>query len=270
MYKRQDRIGVPQGPAYARIIAEMFLDKLLNSVLKKFDQNKIYVYRYVDDMVFFCRPDFDSRRLFDELMSFFPLVGLPINLNKSKYYGKICDLFDSEKGQILHTDSFNYDLIENDYTGYMLEEEKKSKLKKYLMENPFNVGSLGYIFGKYTISEAQTWCLQNCRTEILSAYEGRGSNYKKFYEFLFQNEEYMKIILDNQELKLIPFKSLNFSNFIHTLYYAVQDRTISPKIFERIKEEYLKKLLTNELKKDDCIIVKALLLVDAEVPNEQS
>ena len=265
-----DRIGVPQGPAYARIIAEMFLDKLLNSVLKKFDQKKIYSYRYVDDMVFFCRPDFDSRMLFDELMSFFPLVGLPVNLNKSKYYGKICDLSGNEKVQILHSDSFNYDLTENDYTGYMLEEEKKSKLKEYLIENPFNVGSLGYIFGKYTISEAQIWCLQNCRTEILSACEGRGSNYRKFYDFLFQNEKYIKIILDNQELKLIPLKSLNFSNFIHTLYYAVQDRIISPPIFERIKEEYLKKILDNELKKDDCIIVKALLLVNAEVANEKS
>ena len=152
----------------------------------------------------------------------------------------------------------------------MLEEEKKSKLKEYLTENPFNVGSLGYIFGKYTISEAQIWCLQNCRTEILSACEGRGSNYRKFYEFLFQNEKYIKIILDNQELKLIPLKSLNFSNFIHTLYYTVQDRTISPQIFERIKEEYLKKILDNELKKDDCIVVKALLWVDAEVANEKS
>ena len=76
--------------------------------------------------------------------------------------------------------------------------------------------------------------------------------------------------MDNQELKLIPLKSLNFSNFIHTLYYTVQDRTISPQIFERIKEEYLKKILDNELKKDDCIVVKALLWVDAEVANEKS
>ena len=265
-----DRIGVPQGPAYARIIAEMFLDKLLNSVLNKFEQKKFYVYRYVDDMVFFCRPDFDSRMLFEELMSFFPSVGLPINLNKSKYYGKICDLSGSEKAQILHVDSFNYDLIENDYTGYILEEEKKSKLKKYLMENPFNIGSLGYIFGKYTISEAQIWCLQNCRTEILKASDGRGSNYRKFYEFLFQNEEYMEIILNNHELEFIPFESLNFSNFIHTLYYAVQDRRISPSIFYRIKEEYLKKLLDSELKESDYIIVKALLWIDAEVPDEKS
>ena len=265
-----DRIGVPQGPAYARVIAEMFLDKLLDSELSKFDQEKFYVYRYVDDMIFFCRPDFDSRMLFDELLSFFPSVGLPINLDKSKYYGKISDLSDKEKAEILHTDSFNYDLIENEYTGYMLEEEKNSKLKKYLMENQFNIGSLGYIFGKYTISEAQIWCLQNCRTEILRASDGRGSNYRKFYEFLFRNEKYMKIILDNHELDFIPLESLNFSNFIHTLYYAVQDQIISQKIFERIKVEYLTKISDRALKEDDGIIVKALLLVEAEVPDEKS
>lgn len=47
------RIGVPQGPAYARIIAEMFLDRLLESVCQRFNNNGFYMYRYVDDIVFF-------------------------------------------------------------------------------------------------------------------------------------------------------------------------------------------------------------------------
>ncbi len=43
-------------------------------------------------------------------------------------------------------DSFNYELNENEYTGTLLEEERRKKLKDYLMKNPFNIGSLGYIF----------------------------------------------------------------------------------------------------------------------------
>lgn len=138
------------------------------------------------------------------------------------------------------------------------------------MENPFNVGSLGYIFGKNTITEAQNWCLDYCREDILKSCEGRGSNFRKFYEFLFRNERYMKKILDNQELLLISLDSLNFSNFIHTLYYAVQDHVIAPEIFERIKCEYLEELPDTEMKEDDRVIVKALTLISAEVPNEKS
>lgn len=261
------RIGVPQGPAYARIIAEMFLDRLLNKALCQFERKGFYVYRYVDDIVFFCRPDFDGRALYDELMRFIPSAGLPINLEKSRYFGSIYTLTDEEKSMLLHKDSFNYELNENEYTGTMLEEEKRNKLKGYLMNNPFNMGSLGYIFGKNTIIEAQIWCLENYRSDILGSYEGRGSNFRKFYEFLFQNERYVERVLDNQELFLIPLNSLNFSSFIHTLYYAVQERIILPEIFKRIKLEYLEALPNIELKKDDSVIVKALILINAEVPD---
>lgn len=264
------RVGVPQGPAYARIIAEMFLDRILDRVFCRFERGGFYVYRYVDDIICLCRPDFDGRALFDELIAFLPSAGLPINLEKSRYFGNINTLTDEEKDMLLHKDSFNYELNENEYTGTLLEEEKRKKLKNYLMENPFNIGSLGYIFGKNTITEAQIWCLKNCRSDILRSYEGRGSNYRKFYEFLFRNERYMNEIIDSQELSLIPLDSLNFSNFVHTLYYAVQDKIIAPEIFERIKQEYLKKLSDIGLREDDSVIVKALILISAEVPDEKA
>lgn len=264
------RIGVPQGPAYARIIAEMFLDRMLKSVCHRFDRSRFYMYRYVDDIVFFCNPNFDGRVLFDELTGFLPSAGLPVNLKKSRYFGKISSLTDEEKSVLLHKDSFNYELKENEYTGILFEEEKRRKLKDYLMENPFSVGSLGYIFGNNTITEAQNWCFEYCRKDILKSCEGRGSNFRKFYEFLLRNERYMKIILDNQELFLISLDSLNFSNFIHTLYYAVQDHVIESEIFERIKCEYLKELQDTELKEDDRVIVKALILISVEVLDEKA
>ena len=227
------------------------------------------MYRYVDDIVFFCKPDFDGRELYDNLTGALPSAGLPVNLEKSRYFGKISSLTDEEKRMLLHQDSFNYELKENEYTGILLEEERRRKLKNYLMKNPFNVGSLSYIFGKNTISEAQNWCLNYYRKDILKSCDGRGSNFRKFYEFLFRNERYMKKILDNQELLLINLDSLNFSNFIHTLYYAVQNHVIAPSIFERIKYEYLEKLTDTELKEDDRVIVKALKLINAEVSNEK-
>ena len=111
------RIGVPQGPAYARIIAEMFLDRLLEFACRRFDHSKFYMYRYVDDIVFFCNPDFDGKVLFEELTGFLPSAGLPVNLEKSTSFGKISSLTDEEKSVLLHKDSFNYELKENEYTG---------------------------------------------------------------------------------------------------------------------------------------------------------
>lgn len=264
------RIGVPQGPAYARIIAEMFLNQLLESMCQQFKNSGFYMYRYVDDIVFFCEPDFDGKTMYDYLIGTLPSAGLPINYDKTKYFGKISSINDKDRRELLHQDSFNYELKENEYTGILVEEERRKKLKNYLMKNPFNVGSLGYIFGTNTFSEAQSWCLDYYREDILKSCNGRGSNFRKFYEFLFKNERYMKLILDNEELELISLDSLNFSNFVHSLYYAVQDHVITPPLFERIKHEYIEKLFDTKMKKDDEIIIDALRLITAEVSDEKA
>lgn len=263
------RIGVPQGPAYARIIAEMFLDQLLENVYMRYDRNNFYAYRYVDDLVYFCNPDIDAKALFEDLKNSLRVCGLPINLEKSKYYGKISNLSMEDKSVLLHKDSFNYELKENEYTGTLLEYEKRKKLRNYLMKNPFNVSSLGYIFGNNTISEAQIWCMENYRKDILKSREGRGSNFRKFYIFLFQNEQYLEKVLDAEELFLLPIDSINFSNFIHCLYLSVQDRVIMPELYERIKNEYLGSLDDKRMNESDSIIVNALIMIKPEVPSEK-
>ena len=43
-----------------------------------------------------------------------------------------------------------------------------------------------------------------------------------------------------------------------------------PEIFERIKQEYLRELPDTKLKEDDSVVVKALILMSAEVPDEKA
>ena len=76
--------------------------------------------------------------------------------------------------------------------------------------------------------------------------------------------------MDIEELELISLDSLNFSNFVHSLYYAVQDHVITPPLFERIKHEYIEKLFDTKMKKDDEIIIDALRLITAEVSDEKA
>lgn len=263
------RIGVPQGPAYARIIAEMFLDRLLENVYVRYDRSNFYVYRYVDDIVIFCNPNMDGKTLFEDLKDSLFSYGLPANLEKSRYFGKISTLSEEDKRILLHKDSFNYELQENDYTGTLFGRERRKNLQNYLTNNQFRMESLGYIFGKNTIAEARVWCLENYRRDILKSHEGRGKNFRRFYYFLFQNKPYMDKVLDEKELFLIPTESLNFSNFIHTLYFTVQDRMIAPEIFERVKEEYLVLLQDRQMNERDSSILNALIMIKVEVLNEK-
>lgn len=263
-----NRIGVPQGPAYARIIAELYLDELLDRAISKYRKEELlYIYRYVDDMVVFCAPNVDGNKIFNDLIQFLTLSSLPINTNKSKYYGFIRNLTIEEKKDLLHDESFNYDLNGNLSISPVLEIEKWQRTKKYFAEHPFNIKALGYFFGKHTFLEAQKWCLEKFDEVILKSIEGRGSSFRSFYNFLFNNEKYMINLLDNNKLKLIQVNSLNFSNFIHELYYSIQSNTLHSDLFERIKKEYLAGLNTEELCEDDRIIVNALLEIKMEKSN---
>lgn len=263
-----NRIGVPQGPAYARIIAEMYLDRVLEKTTEKYEQAGFYMYRYVDDIVFFCQPDFPGKALYEDLKNMLLTYGLPINSEKSRYFGEIALLTEADKMFLLHADRFNYELQENEFTGMLLERERRKNLRKYLMGHSFDIGSLGYVFAQNTITEAQSWCVDNYRKDIFKTYEGRGSNFRKFYSFLFRNEEYMEEILDKKELFTIPEDSINFSNFIHTLYLTVQNKDISYDLFYRIKNEYLMRLDGAKINDIDYTVINALIMIEPEVLNE--
>ncbi len=263
-----NRIGVPQGPAYARIIAEMYLDRVLEKTTEKYDQTGFYMYRYVDDIVFFCKPDFQGKTLYEDLKNMLLTYGLPINSEKSRYFGEIALLTEEDKMFLLHADRFNYELQENEFTGMLLERERKKNLRKYLMSHSFDIGSLGYIFAQNTITEAQSWCVDKYRKDIFKSREGRGSNFRKFYSFLFRNEGYMEEILEKKELFAIPEDSINFSNFIHTLYLTVQNKGISHDLFFRIKNEYLMRLDNAKINDIDYTVINALIMIEPEVLNE--
>ncbi|TGY66193.1 reverse transcriptase domain-containing protein [Dubosiella muris] len=257
-----NRIGVPQGPAYARIISEMYLDKLLERALAKWGKKHFYMYRYVDDIIFFCEPNIDSLKLYEGIKEYLIFSGLPINSKKTKYFGRLKDLTVEERRTLLHEDSFNYELNENIYTGILLENERRLKLNKYLHENDFGIEKINYFFGRYVFPEVQDWCMKYYSEDILKSLEGRGNNFRTFYNFLFSQERYLVDFLDNEKFNLIPIKSLNFSNFIHELYYSTQNESISRRLFNRIKKEYLKKIPLDYVKEDDKTIIQALILIE--------
>lgn len=47
------RVGVPQGPAYARVLAELYLDNIVEKVCTDIEKGEYRILRYVDDIVVF-------------------------------------------------------------------------------------------------------------------------------------------------------------------------------------------------------------------------
>ena len=80
-----NRKGVPQGPAYARIIAEIFLGTILKKIMYKLKQDgQIHVYRYVDDVVLIFDDNYEGKKIYELFSAMLVEYGLELNLEKSK------------------------------------------------------------------------------------------------------------------------------------------------------------------------------------------
>lgn len=258
------RRGVPQGPAYARIIAEIYLDNILQEIYKKYDKNRFHAYRYVDDMVFFCLPGFEAKELYIDLKKTLTDFGLPINEEKSAFLGMIKNLTVEDKGKILHKDKFSYELKKCDPEDIIFKDERKRRLLNYLSKNEFDLGRLSCLFGDWTIDEAANVYYKKYAVKIFSSEIGRGSNFRRFYEYIFTHEHMCYDAIEKGYFKSIPLGSINFSAFIHTLYLLVVTDKICCDLFQNIKDKVLKELVDDV--KDVRIngVIKALLLLEEE------
>ena len=120
-----NRVGVPQGPAYARMIAETFLGILIENILDEMniEKDKIFVYRYVDDIIIFHDETINSEYIYDFFSKKFSMYGLTLNLEeKPRFMGKIKELSDDQRNEIMRTNQFQYGLKISEYS-YLLEDD---------------------------------------------------------------------------------------------------------------------------------------------------
>ena len=243
----ETRIGVPQGPAYARIIAEIFLGIIIERILGALEgnENEIKVYRYVDDIIIFYDDSFDGRDLFKKIKDAFLESGLYVNEEKSCIYGKISKLSDKQKAKVLREGQFQYGLKKNDYS-YLLETEYvKLKVNEVIdSKGGFKLSDISYYFSIYTNDNAKYFCFLQYADLIVKSSIGRGSGFSYFYQYIFDNSDVLQIFTNKKLYNLIPINTLNFSCFLSSLYYAVV-KDVENKKFQPIIADYVVRLCDN-------------------------
>lgn len=255
------RLGVPQGPAYARVLAEMYLDNIIEKACSGIEKVKYNIFRYVDDIVIFSRDQDVAHQIYKVLTSEFARAGLPVNQKKSHYPQKIADMNQTFRDQLLHRNQFNYDLVQNEYSGLLLEHERNVRINRYLTKNSFQIEALSYIYSSRSFDEAQYRCFYDYGKRIMSSRQGRGRGFRKFYSFVLEDQSLVQYALQNQWFQCIPVDSINFSNFISTMYYLINDHRLSNMVLDILFVYYLNddfqyRLLSEE----DRIVMDSIIL----------
>lgn len=262
------RQGVPQGPAYARIISEMYLDKVLSRILLEYNEQNYHLYRYVDDIIVFVEPENDGKKIFDLLCKKFISYGLPINDEKTQWYGTIKSCSEEQKRKILRKDKFTYDLQNTGYKGYVTLAERNKDVATYLAGNEFDISNMGLFFNRRVYSEASEQFFLRHAYEIMKSSLGRGNAFRRFYEYIFTYPYATEFVLNNGLLNEVPTDGINFGNLLGTLYLLIQNKRLSKEIFERLQGEYFGCMDSIKLSEEYRITVNAILKIKYKVDEE--
>lgn len=255
------RKGVPQGPAYARIIAEFYLGMILERFfsINSSSLENVFIYRYVDDIVIFY-DNSNSDKLFSNLQNIFNDYGLQFNKEKSKVYGEISLLTQKQKDEILRKGKFRYDLQASEYSYLIDDQEIYEKTSNYLeQKDNFDIADVNYIFSKNIDERAKMFFLNKFANDIFSCDYGRGSIYRKFYLYIFSQQALFGRYLIMGKFNLIPINTINFKNAISNLYISIKENNINKELITVIEEFFLVKINIEKVTgEEDKSIIEAL------------
>ena len=248
-----DNKGLPQGPAYARFFAELYLSEIDISFKNKLAKNEILLYeRYVDDIFFITKSKEEAEKLRNELSSELELLSLSLNREKTivSKISSFQDKFDNYRSQ----SKYAVDQVSRSFITSS-EKQKNNAISEFvkLIQSDSCQEDLSFIFSHLDGVDE----LNDIKTEqIIPALEkhiGRGSLFKNLFNFLFELNEGWEIIHEIKKFDILQSEVLTscIINAIETnkgnrnrLKHLIEK--IEPKLtYSRIVHEHIAYLITN-------------------------
>lgn len=220
--------GVPQGPAYARVLAELTMDEFVNAFFEQYPEFvTIKLYRYVDDMFAFSLDSKLLHRFLEVFSEYLGNRGLFLNKKKTKMYGMIRDLLPRDKMELQEFRDFNYDIVslkDTEWKNSLGGEEFESKYLRFIYRrSEWNVNDANLIFSDRIDKSVQNRYLSQFYGELLESSIGRGSVFRKFYHIIFTDSRRVKHFFENRDYLKIPKQSINYENMVCEMILNVQN-----------------------------------------------
>lgn len=188
--------GLPQGPAYARFLAELYLDNIDQKFSKKITNGEVFLYqRYVDDIFFIAHSEDKARAIFQELKQDLEQLGLSINQDKTnitriKSFSNDFDNYRSQSKYAVDSVSQNFEDATDTQKDMALNEFMK------LVQSDSCNDDLAFIFSHLAGVEQLDEIKKEMVLPILAEKNGRGSLYKHLFNFILEDSNNWSL-LDN-------------------------------------------------------------------------
>ena len=220
--------GVPQGPAFARYLANLYLVNIDNFLNNELNSDYEYYSRYVDDIFIITESKLKAERILEQLSELIISIGLEINKEKTllmniKEYrmSGFLEKYDNTNNYFLRSIQHNID-ISSDNVIYNAISTIISTTEENLADSTWKKQNLSMLFLTLKNNEILNRKRQELENQIVLSNCYRGSFYKIFYEYYSMGNNY---ILNNKTAKEIS--GLSLTNYLNQLLINIQNSTIS-------------------------------------------
>lgn len=257
--------GVPQGPAYARILAEFFLSVVLEefrcAIKDTFGSVKLF--RYVDDIYVLLDPKEDPQFFLDSFSGHVEKYSLFVNKEKTRVWGQLKDINPKTLDDLWAKAEENYKIQGFSNLEYYDEEDLLDPIttfQNYIMrDGKWNIGDANFLLNNAIDPLISNMYLSQYAEQIIESEIGRGSIFRKFYGMLFRNPYMINPFFERHSYNRIPVQSVNMSNMISTLFMHLKQ---NGEITGTSKDNIIRMctcLLEKDLLSDDRSSIKAIL-----------
>lgn len=235
MSKKMDH-GVPQGPAYARVLAEFFLSVVIRQFYHEITDRfgKFRLLRYVDDIYVFLEPSANAESFLSMFSRHVEKYSLFLNKDKTHIWGRIQDIDPKSIDELCAKAEENYKLQGFSNLEYYDEQDLLDPIatfNNYLMrDGQWRIHDANFLLNTAMDPFISGMYLRQYSSQIISSEIGRGSIFRKFYGTLLCDQPMSKRFFERKEYRHIPAPSLNMSNMISTLYLLLKQNGELPGI----------------------------------------
>lgn len=238
----KEGFGLPQGPAFARYLAEFYLSSLDKKIESLIDTKNGFFYRYVDDM-FIIMPDKDDiLKIKDEIIKHLATKDLKLNTDKS-FEGTIHEYKLLFKDYVDNTKYF-IDQVQKHQEVFTQTTIHKATTKLIgLIDNnndEINDSNLSFFFTHLSDEPRVVNKRKELEDYVIGKSINRGSFYRVFWHYYFSNNTDLS---HSDDLKqLTGLKRESFLNSLIAFLYKNDSLNIN--ILKEILDKYLETELT--------------------------
>jgi len=251
--------GLPQGPAYARFFAELYLSDIDQKFENLLNDESIVLYqRYVDDIFIVCRSEDEAKFYLEYLTQ--ELSHLGLTLKHSKTIVKKVKEFTPEYDKYRSQSKYSVDRISTKYLT-ATDEEKSYAIDEFikLILSDTKQDDYSFIFSHLRgVQEVEPF-KNNEIPNILESGVGRGSLFRNLFIHILENENLWYFFKNVDK-----FNSLQSEVLTSTIINIIEEGKSNHDKFKELMQTIIRKLTITKMVEEHLFLMNLLMGLDVD------